>query len=87
MDPHKSELERAFELARSGTCGSVKDILRRLRSESYGGHQVVGRVLGTQLRAAIAQAKETSSSSVERSDPTTGARSQCLQTEKAPTRV
>jgi hypothetical protein len=82
MQPHKSELERAFELARSGTCASVQDIIRRLRSEAYGAHQVIGRTLGAQLRAVIAQAK-----SLETSATTAEAHSECLRTEKAPTRV
>ncbi len=79
MDPHKSELERAFELARSGTCATVKDIVRRLRSERYSGSQMVGRMLNAQLRAVIAQAKEVSRSSVEGSAIAATGDSGCLQ--------
>jgi hypothetical protein len=47
------ELERAFEIARSGRVATVDGIRRQLRSESYTGDQLLGRALMTQLREAI----------------------------------
>lgn len=33
--PEQGTVERAFELARSGTCLSMEDIRRRLKAEGY----------------------------------------------------
>ena len=35
MQPNTSALERAFELARCGTCTSIKEIKQRLNAEGY----------------------------------------------------
>ena len=35
MDYRKSALERAFELAKEGSCPSVTDIRRRMQLEGY----------------------------------------------------
>ena len=45
-------LERAFQLARSGTCGYIHDIRRQLASEGYlhVNTQLYGRSLAVQLR-------------------------------------
>lgn len=57
MDHHLTALERAFELAKSGSCESVNDIKRRLIAERYSVEQITGRKLGNQLRALIAAAR------------------------------
>jgi hypothetical protein len=62
MDRDMSELERAFELARSGGCATVADIRKRLQSEGYSGEQVSGAVLSKQLRALIKQCREEAGS-------------------------
>ena len=43
MEPHKSALERAFEIARSGEYPTVDLTIRRLNKEGYNGNQVIGR--------------------------------------------
>jgi hypothetical protein len=53
MDHTITALERAFQLARSGSCASVGDIKRRLIAERYSFSQVTGRVLFKQLEALI----------------------------------
>jgi hypothetical protein len=55
-DPSKTNLERAFDLARSGTCSSIERIRQRLKAEGYDHNMVVGRSLKAQLRALIAAA-------------------------------
>jgi len=50
------QLERAFELARSGQCQSVDDIKKKLLYEGLGTEQIDGPVLRRQLRDAIADA-------------------------------
>ena len=57
MDPHKSALERAFEIARSGECPTVDLIIRRLNKEGYNGNQVIGRALVKQLNTLIRKAE------------------------------
>jgi len=61
-----SQLERAFELARSGRCMSVADIKRKLREEGYQDDQVEGPVLFGQLNSLMrksASGSETESES------------------------
>jgi phosphohistidine phosphatase SixA len=53
MDSSITALERAFELAKSGSCASVADIKRRLHEEGYSVAQVTGRALAKQLVALI----------------------------------
>lgn len=53
-------LERAFELAKSGKCGSVDDIRRALISEGFRVSQLEGPLLRRQLRDLIAHALTTS---------------------------
>lgn len=52
-----STLERAFQLARAGTCHSMRDIRRQLASEQH--ENIDGHLHGTaiqrQLRAAMAE--------------------------------
>ena len=54
-------LERAFELARSGSCASVQDIRRRLKSEGYDQVEahLSGPSLGKQLRRHCEEARRT----------------------------
>jgi hypothetical protein len=47
-------LERAFDLARSGECAHVDDILKRLNAEGFGTQQVSGPSLIRQLRELCA---------------------------------
>ena len=56
MDHHKYPLERAFELAKEGSCSTVTDIRRRMQWEGYKYEQVEGRELHKQLRALIVRA-------------------------------
>jgi hypothetical protein len=56
MDHDKSPLERAFELAKEGSCPTVTDIRRRMQLEGYNHSQLEGRELFKQLRALILQA-------------------------------
>jgi hypothetical protein len=53
MDHHKSSLERAFELAKDGSCTTIDEIRRRLRLEGYNQSQIQGPQLQKQLRALI----------------------------------
>jgi hypothetical protein len=53
MDSRKSSLERAFELARSGSCPTVDILIRTLNSEGYMGSQVTGKMLRKQLTQLI----------------------------------
>lgn len=46
-------LERAFELAKSGTVTSVAEIVKILQRDGYGGEQVSGPVLKRQLNGLI----------------------------------
>ncbi len=44
---------RAFELAKSGDCASVKDIRKRLHAEGYSQRQIEGASLIKQLRVLL----------------------------------
>ena len=57
MDPKKSALERAFEIAASGKAASVNDIRRTMECEGYFCDQLTGSALLAQLRALIEKAK------------------------------
>jgi hypothetical protein len=50
MQPNVNAIERAFELARSGGCVSLKEIRAHLRAEGYLQDLIVGRYLSAQLR-------------------------------------
>ena len=56
MDHHKFPLERAFELAKEGSCLTITDIRRKMQLEGYNYTQVEGRELHKQLRALILRA-------------------------------
>ena len=53
MDVRKTALEKAFELARSGKCLTVTDLLQRLKLEGYDESQIVGPALRKQLLQII----------------------------------
>jgi HEAT repeat protein len=57
MQQNLTALERAFELANSGSCESVADIKKTLKSEGYSDQQITGRALGKQLTELIQQAR------------------------------
>ena len=46
-------LERAFQLAKSGSYASLDDIKKRLKAESYSTAQITGGALSKQLRVLI----------------------------------
>ena len=58
MDINKTALERAFDLARSGTCLNLEDIIRKLKSEGYVNGQIEGPSLKKQLLVLIEKAKK-----------------------------
>jgi hypothetical protein len=60
MDRSVTALERAFQLARDGTCGSVPLIKKRLKAEGYSTGQISGMALSRQLNALIKMAQEKS---------------------------
>jgi hypothetical protein len=67
MDPSITELERAFQLAKSGECRSVDEIRKKLSSEGYYATQVTGKGLLRQLQGIIAA--ELEARGVERKAP------------------
>lgn len=56
MDPRLSQLERAFDLARSGRFSTVAEIKRKLREEGYMDDQVEGPLLFGQLNRLMKKA-------------------------------
>lgn len=58
MNPYKSALERAFEMANAGECETVASVIKHLNKEGYDGNQVNGRALVKHLSALIADAKQ-----------------------------
>ena len=58
MDHSVTQLERAFQLAQSGRCGSVEDIRNQLKSEGYSTAQISGKTLARQLQALIQTARK-----------------------------
>ena len=58
MNPYKSALERAFEMANAGECETVASVIKRLNKEGYDGNQVNGRTLVKHLSVLIADAKQ-----------------------------
>ena len=59
MEPDKSAIERAFELAQTGRFLDVSEIKDRLRNEGYFTETVTGPTLRTQLKAMIEAARNT----------------------------
>jgi len=58
MDEKPTTLERAFQLAKSGTCVSVPDLRKQLKAEGYSINQVTGPNLNKQLVALIQSARQ-----------------------------
>ncbi|MDP8997420.1 MAG: hypothetical protein M3O03_10545 [Pseudomonadota bacterium] len=54
----KTVLERAFDLARSGICLNVRDLINRLKIEGYTIEQIQGPSLNKQLKELIERAKK-----------------------------
>ena len=56
----QTTVERAFELARSGSCATVQDIRRKLKSEGYDQVEahLSGPSLGKQLRRLCEEARQ-----------------------------
>ena len=65
MDSRISQLERAFELARSGRCATVAEIKRKLREEGYLDDQVEGRLLFSQLNSLMKKSAQVPESRSE----------------------
>jgi len=59
MDGSKTTLERAFELARSGTSPDITQLRAKLKQEGYPVEQIDGQSLLKQLRQVIAESKVT----------------------------
>jgi hypothetical protein len=53
MDHNITALERAFQLAKTGTYPTVQDIKQKLKSEGYAQNQISGPTLYRQLREII----------------------------------
>ena len=56
MEFRKTAVERAFELASSGSCQTIRDIAYKLNAEKYDISHLEGPALRKQLLALIAQA-------------------------------
>lgn len=57
MKAKTSELERAFQLAKSGKYPTINDIRKQLSKEGYYNNQVSGRLLVAQIRELIRTAQ------------------------------
>jgi hypothetical protein len=60
MEADVNARERAFELARTGRCLSIKEIRARPHAEGYSERSVVGKYLSAQLRQLIREANPKS---------------------------
>jgi hypothetical protein len=69
MDPNKSAIERAFELARSGRFEGTDNIKDQLKHEGYSQDQLFGSALLKQLRGLIREAKRTAKQSIGKKPP------------------
>ena len=58
MEQDVTEIERAFQLAKSGSCPTVRDIVVKLRQEGYASSQIEGRSLHKQLVGLIEAARD-----------------------------
>jgi hypothetical protein len=61
MDQNVTALERALQLATSGSCSSVQDVKRRLSAEGYSHAQIDGRTIKQQLLTLIRGARDSAS--------------------------
>jgi hypothetical protein len=53
MQPDKTTIDRAFDLARSGASRTITELIARLDREGCDGHQIQGRFLRKQLTALM----------------------------------
>lgn len=53
MDPNKTALERAFELAASGKCRSIDALRKALKAEGYDQYALYGFAMSKQLLAIM----------------------------------
>jgi hypothetical protein len=58
MDQSKTTLERAFELARSGSVSNLAELRAAIKMEGYASGQINGPVLSRQLRGLIDKSRE-----------------------------
>jgi len=65
MDQKMTALERAFQLARSGTVAGLSEIATSLNREGYHANQIEGPVLKRQLADLIKAARKPSAASAE----------------------
>jgi len=56
MDPYKTTIERAFELARPRAFTTIAELVARLDGEGYDGRQIHGRTLRKELGDLIKEA-------------------------------
>jgi arginine repressor len=56
MNQHKTSLERAFEIASSGSVSSKSELCKQLKAEGYSVAQIQGPSLNAQLRELISKA-------------------------------
>ena len=75
MEPNKTAIERAFELARTGLFLEVVEIKERLRGEGYFTDTITGPLLYEQLKSLIEMGQKSrwKGSSRTRSTGTTAA--------------
>jgi len=59
MHLRKTALERAFELAQSGRCRDLSDIINDLKSERFDAIHIQGATLKKQLQLLIDEAKNS----------------------------
>jgi|SoiMethySBSTD1v2_1073268.scaffolds.fasta_scaffold5096969_1 hypothetical protein len=59
MDPNKTTIGRAFELAHSGVCRTIYEIRRQLKIEGYNYDLIEGRTLMKQLRTLMSDARRS----------------------------
>jgi hypothetical protein len=59
MDPNKTAIERAFELAKSGRLASIDELRRALKSEGYFTYHLTGPSLLAQIRKLIQDSRES----------------------------
>jgi hypothetical protein len=60
MDQKMTALERAFQLARSGSVAGLTEIVSSLNREGYSANQIEGRLLKRQLADLIKAARKAS---------------------------
>ena len=58
MNQSRTSLERAFELARSGTCANIDQVRRRLKAEGHNGREIESPSLMRQIRELCRLAKQ-----------------------------